>query len=279
MDLWGAAVSIPRALPVGLRAANAADVRDACREVHRRQGAGGLLAFWLPSLLDLIKTALAERLRQGKLTMAKERWLALAGLLTIVIGVLWLAASGGELVLLFGLASPATFWDVFWLLPIALSFILMIPALIVTWLRHHAAAGVPGRLGLLLSIAGCMGMWGFVLAGSLMDLAAPAFDDGEWPNYVIAACFVSIMLGHLLFGVDALRRRLLLRRNALPLPVGLPTVLLSVSTLLIERVPPADSHAVLITNFRRFALTGLGWVLLGLVLLDPKPASQPMAAT
>ncbi len=111
----------------------------------------------------------------------------------------------------------------------------------------------------------------------MLELAAPALDDGAWPNYVIAACVFSIMLGHILFGLDALRHKLLLRWNGLPLLVGLPMVLLSVPSLIRGSSQPRDFQAVLITTSLQFALTGLGWVLLGMVLIDQRrePAGPP----
>ena len=63
--------------------------RDACRAAYRQNGAGGLLALWLPTLLDLFKSALEERARQGAITMSKVRLTALAGPLTILVGSMW----------------------------------------------------------------------------------------------------------------------------------------------------------------------------------------------
>ena len=79
--------------------------RDACRVAYRQNGAGGLLALWLPTLLDLFKSALEERARQGEITMSKARLIALAGPLTILVGSVWLVSSIGYLGLRTGLAS------------------------------------------------------------------------------------------------------------------------------------------------------------------------------
>jgi hypothetical protein len=38
-----------------------------------------MLALWLPTLLDLFKSALEQRARQGEITMSKERLMASAG--------------------------------------------------------------------------------------------------------------------------------------------------------------------------------------------------------
>ena len=69
--------------------------RDACRVAYRRNGVGGLLSLWLPTLMDLIKTTLEGRARQGEITMSKERSMMFAGQLTLLIGLLWVLASIG----------------------------------------------------------------------------------------------------------------------------------------------------------------------------------------
>src|SRR5262245_49933052 len=72
--------------------------RDACRDAYHRNGAGCLLALLLPTLLDLLKSALEERARQGAITMSKARLIALAGPLTILVGSMWLVVSIGGFV-------------------------------------------------------------------------------------------------------------------------------------------------------------------------------------
>jgi len=250
--------------------------RDACRIAYHRNGAVGLLALWPPTLFDLFKSALEERARQGELTMSKERVMTLAGPLTIIVGMLWVLASIGEFVLLVGLGSPDSFWDVFWLFPVSLSFLLMIPAFIGTRLRYQESAGGIGRLGLALSVAGCVGMCMFFLVGFV--LGAFGIEQETWPNYVIAVCFLTPMIGHILFGLDALRNKLLPRWNVMPLLVGLPSILLIVPDLLIDGSTPNHFELTLITTFLRFALTGACWVLLGIALMEQRREPQPTAA-
>jgi hypothetical protein len=100
--------------------------RDACRVAYHRNGAGRLLALWLPTLLDLFKSALEERAQQGAIAMSKARLIGLAGPLTILAGSLWLVACLGDLVLRIGLGGDEKFWDllvVFWSVPFFLSFV------------------------------------------------------------------------------------------------------------------------------------------------------------
>jgi hypothetical protein len=252
--------------------------RDACRVAYQRNGAGGLLALWLATLLDLFKSALEERARQGEIMMSRERWMTLAGPLTILIGLLWVLASIGEFVLLVGLGSPDSFWDVFWLFPVMPSFILMIPTFIGTRLRYQGAAGRIGRLGLALSVAGCVGMFIFMIVSIV--LGAFGIEQETWPNYVIAVCFLTPMVGHILFGLDALRNKLLPRWNVMPLLVGLPSMLLIVPDLLINNNTPNRFELTLTTTFLRFALTGICWVLMGIAMKGQSQGRelQPTAA-
>jgi hypothetical protein len=248
--------------------------RDACRVAYRRHGAGGLLALWLPSLFDLFKSALEERARQGDFTMSKARLIALAGPLTILIGLMWMVASIGEMVILIEPASADTFWDIFWFIPVSLSFIPMLFALIGTRLRFHQAAGVPSRLGLMLSVAGCAGMIVFVLASILLGVVAPEVEQVVWPDYIMAVCVLSIMFGYVLFGVDTLRYKLLPRWNLLPLLVG--------STVVFRLAPewigvPSYDPLQLAASFVHFAITGASWVLLGLAMMDQGREPQPAA--
>jgi hypothetical protein len=250
--------------------------RDACQVAYHRNGTVGLVALWLPTLLDLLKSALEERARQGEITMSKERLMPLAGPLTIVIGLLWVLASIGEFVLLVGLGSPDSFWDIFWFFPVLLSFLLMIPTFIGTRLRYMQSVSSLGRLGLTLGVAGCVGMCIFLLVGFV--LGAFGIEQETWPNYVIAACFLTLMIGHVLFGVDALRYRLLPRWNLLPLLVGLPSILLIVPDLLIDGSTPHQFELTLITTFLRFSLTGVCWVLLGIAMMNQKQEPHPATA-
>jgi hypothetical protein len=246
--------------------------RDACRVAYHRNGAGGLLALSLSTLFDLFKSALEERAQQGRCIMSKASLIALAGPLTILVGSMWMAASIGEMVILIEPASADTFWDIFWFFPVFLSFIPMLFALIGTRLRFHQAEGVPGRLGLALSVAGCAGMIVFVLASILLGTLAPEVEQGPWADYVMAACFLSLMIGYMLFGVDALRYRLLPRWNLLPLLAG--------STVVLRLAPdwfgvPSYHPWQFAASFLHFAVTGACWVLVGIAMIDQRPEPQP----
>jgi hypothetical protein len=252
--------------------------RDACRIAYQRYGAGGLLALWLPTLLDLFKSALEERARRGEISMSRERLIALAGPLTILVGAVWLAPVFGDFLLRFGPPRAERFWEFIlgiWSFAYFFSFIPLLFALIGTQLHFHQAAGASGRLGLALSLAGCAGLTASTLAYQLSTRAPTQLEQVTWVNYVAWVGFVSLKIGYILFGVDALRNRLLPRWNVLPMLLG-STVVLSfthdmfgVPALLPERLETPLLH---------FAITGACWVLLGIALMDHRREPQPTAA-
>ncbi len=252
--------------------------RDACRVAYHRNGAGGLLALWLPTLLDLFKSALEERARQGEIAMSKARLIALAGPLTILVGSVWLVASLGDFALRIGLGGDEKFWDLFvafWSIPFFLSFAPMLFALIGTRLRFHQSAGVLGKLGLALSVAGCAGVIVSVLVHLLLSGVAPEVEQRTWVTYAAVVCFLSIRIGYILFGVDALRYGLLPRWNLLPLLVG-STVVLSLP--LDWFGVPSFLPSQWATPFLHFAITGACWVVLGIAMMNQRREPQPAAA-
>jgi hypothetical protein len=252
--------------------------RDVCRVAYQQNGAGGLLALWLPTLLDLFKSALEERARQGEIAMSKARLIALAGPLTILVGSVWLVPSLGEPVLRIGLGGGEKFWDLFlafWSFFFFLSFVPLLFALMGTRLRFHQSAGVLGRLGLALSVAGCAGVIVSVLATILLSGVAPEVDQPSWVNYAAVVCLLSIRIGYILFGIDALRYRLLPRWNLLPLLLG-STVVLSLPFDWFG--VPAFLPVQWATPFLHFVLTGTCWVLLGIAMMDQRREPQPTAA-
>ena len=149
--------------------------------------------------------------------ISKSRFIAFAGPLTIVVGAFWGAASLGDFAFRTWLAGDEALVGVV-AIPFFLSFLPMLFALIGIRQRFHPAAGGLGRLGRVISVAGCAG----VLASPLLGGKAP---EAAWLNYAAAACALCIRIGCLLFGVDALRYRLLPRWNLVPVLLGATVVL------------------------------------------------------
>jgi hypothetical protein len=252
--------------------------RDVCRVAYHQNGMGGLLALWLPTLLDLLKSALEERTRKGEITMSKERLMASAGPLTIVVGALMLVGPISDLVQLVRPRYTETLWEFFHFQTAAMSVAVMIPAFTGTWLRFKEAAGGLGRLGLILNVAGCVTFCLALSADFLLD-ALHLLKHPTGPNYAMAASIVSILIGHVLFGINALRYKLLPRWNATPLLVGLTTPLLGVLSVIIESALHVDRYQLELTIAPlQSSITGMCWVLMGIAMMGQRQAHEAVAA-
>ena len=252
--------------------------RDACRVAYHRNGAVGLLALWLLTLLDLLKSALEERAWQGEIIMSKERLMALAGPLTIVVGALMLVGPISDLVQLVRPPYTEALWEFFHFRTATVSLAVMLPAFIGTWLRYKESAGRLGRLGLILNVAGCVTFCLALSADFLLDVLQ-LLEHPTGPNYAMAASIMSILIGHVLFGIDALRYKLLPRWNAMPLLVGLTTPLLGVLSVIMESALRIDRYQVELTIATlQSATVGLCWVLIGVAMMGQKQAHEAVAA-
>jgi hypothetical protein len=252
--------------------------RDACRVAYCRNGARGLLALWLPTLLDLILTALEERARKGEITMSKEPLMALTGPLTIVVGALMLVGPISDLVQLVRPPYPEALWEFFHFRTATVSLAVMLPAFIGTWLRYKEAAGGLGRLGLILNVAGCVTFCVALSADFVLD-ALQLLEHPTGPNYAMAASIVSILIGHVLFGIDALRYKLLPHWNAMPLLLGLTIPLLGMLPLILESALGIDRYQLEPTiEFLYSAMTGVWWILMGIAMMGQRPAHEAAAA-
>jgi hypothetical protein len=94
----------------------------------------------------------------------------------------------------------------------------------------------------------------------------------------MAASIVSILIGHVLFGVDALRYKLLPRWNAMPLLVGLLFFLLTVPKLFVESNSPEYFTLELTIASLQSATVGLCWMLMGIAMMGQRREPQPIAA-
>jgi hypothetical protein len=254
--------------------------RDACRAAYHQNGVGGLLALWLPTLLDLFKSALEERAQKGEITMSKTRLIALAGPLTSLVGLVWLVMFIGGLLLRFGQVGEEGFWDlflVFWSFAFFLSFVPLLFALMGTRLRFSASASTLGRFGLTLSLAGGIGVIVSMLAYLLLSAVAPEPEVGAvpWVGYSAVASFWSVWVGYILFGVDALRYRLLPRWNLLPGLLG-ATIVLSLGFEWFGVPAFLPSQWLSPTLF--ISINGACLVLLGISMMDQRQGHEPTPA-
>jgi hypothetical protein len=98
------------------------------------------------------------------------------------------------------------------------------------------------------------------------------------PNYAMAASIVSILIGHILFGIDTLRYKLLPRWNAMPLLVGSLFFLLTMPKLFVESNSPEYFALELTIASVQAATVGLCWMLMGIAMMGQKRELQPIVA-
>ena len=94
----------------------------------------------------------------------------------------------------------------------------------------------------------------------------------------MAANIVSILIGHILFGIDALRYKLLPRWNAMLLLVGSLFFLLTMPKLFVESNSPEYFALELTIASLQAATVGLCWVLMGIAMMGQKQEPHPATA-
>lgn len=206
--------------------------RDSCRQAEQERGSCGLLDLWLSTVPDLVFTALAERLMEGKM-MARFWVIRACGLLTMInivpFSVLLIDGDVVSTHLIPGYSGllselptpPGTLAERFVYLGLLLS-----PALcflcgaLGLWLLQRSW---PGR------IAGALAFLGPLVSGFLWLLT-----DGF--SYPVTA-LVLLGVGLLLCGICTLRSRLLPRWNAVPLLLGLCMVAYALRGFIWEFIP------------------------------------------
>jgi hypothetical protein len=90
----------------------------------------------------------------------------------------------------------------------------------------------------------------------------------------MAASIVSIMIGHILFGIDALSYKLLPRWNATPLLVGSLFFLLTIPKLFVESNSQEYFALELTIASLQAATVGVCWVLMGIAMMSQRPAHE-----
>jgi len=230
--------------------------RDLCREIYEREGLAGFLELWLTTLFDLLKTAIEERSREV-VQMTKEKFVRLSG---------WALMLGGATFMLgFALSSQETSFsdplggrDAFIeysqlvLLPLAMASLAV--GLLGMRSRYGTQVGRFGSISLLVgAIGGAIGFVGAIGLGLILG-------GGGWWGMWLSG-FLLVLVGLLLFGIAAVRKKPLPRWNALPLITGSLFLLVPVMSL----ITGSDdlSGPILATIF---LLVAAGFVTLGFVV-------------
>ena len=230
--------------------------RDLCREIYEREGLLGFLELWLTTLFDLLKTAIEERSREV-VQMTKEKFIRLSGWALMLAGatfMLGFALNGQETSFSDPLGGRDAFYEYSQLVLLPLAMASFAVGLLGMRSRYGAQVGRFGRFSLLIGAIG--GGIGFVAAiglGLLLD------GDGWWLTWLSGMLLV--LVGLLLFGIAAVRKRPLPRWNALPLITGSLFLLIPIAGL----ITGSDELSVPVLA-TIFLLIAAGFVALGFVV-------------
>ena len=235
--------------------------RDRCREVLAEEGTWGLIALWMPVLLDLVKTSIEEHAHKEGSGMVKNVLVRATGPLLLLAGMLFVLGTSWARIPRWAIGEFGLFTA---FIPLALG-------LLGLALGHAHKVEAPGRVGLGAAIFGAISS---ILSGGVMwvdsaaSLSLPAWLDGIWVVWWIGG--VLVYLGMAVFGVYALRSRLLPRWNGLPLALGLSPLIVVLAALPLGWTENETMGSL-------FAVIGVGWLLMGLMLM-PQNARETAAA-
>ena len=230
--------------------------RDLCREIYEREGLLGFLGLWLTTLFDLLKTAIEERSKEV-VQMTKEKFVRLSGWALMLGGaafMLGFALGGQETSFSDPLGGQDAFVEYSQLVLIPLAMTSFTVGMLGMRSRYGAQVGRFGRFSLALgAIGGAIGFVGAIGLGLLVD------GDGWWITTMLGLLLV--LVGMLLFGIAAVRKRPLPRWNALPLITGSLLLLIPIASL----ITGSDELSVPVLA-TIFLLIAAGFVALGFVV-------------
>jgi len=233
--------------------------RDCCRDAASTGGTTSLLRYWLIAFGDLIMSALAER-RREEVHMSRTSWIRLGSLAAIISGViatvfvaLSLTVAIAQLLDENSSLGVALFpvHVVSWGAPALVVFDVL--ALIGLQARGASRAGVVGWISITGAILGLIvaalgsGLTSVVMYSQAGSCYSPLNCNFYDPDRYLLMGYMGGMLGSVIFaigmivfGITALRRRVLPRHNWLLLTIGL-ILLLNIATSVIAMLVSGGS--------------------------------------
>lgn len=260
-------------------------LRERVCDARAEGGRGASMWLWSWALGDLLKSALAERLRGG-LSMEKSVWVRVGGAAAMLGGVMVLATLVLPVVVpsLGGLSHPWGMVAANVVVPVL--FLGAVAALVVPmWRRDRWIVGV----GVALFVAGSV----FLGAYNMLYLSHPFNADGTLNvplgldsvqyeglmNYLFLGVYAQA-LGLVLLGIATLRTRPLSFGNAFPLLLGIFLGFYYVSR---GFGVPTFAHFLTAASYMRligevgvlaYLLYFLGWIALGASLWRSAPQAE-----
>lgn len=237
--------------------------RDSLREAYRDHAVFGVIDLWLHTFVDLVFTALIERVAERSQYMFSPKIVLWGGVASIFGGLLWIMSG------LAPFSAPSG--------TLELALVLGLGGLVSLYSRQ---AGQGGKLALAGFVLGIIGTAVMLLAMLWWDSAS------DTQSILIDVSGLAVLgIGLALLGIASLREKTLRRLRRLPLIMGLLYLLEAAAFWTVFYVPfshgqnpwhPWNPPAYL-PVFGGFFLLGLGWIGLGAMLASEGDAQIPVA--
>jgi len=235
---------------------------DSIREAYHQDRMFGLIDVWLHTLIDLVCTALIERMAERSKFMFSPKVTLGSGVASICAGIFWLAFC-------LMIALPNSYGGEG---TIVLALALGLGGLVGLYSHQIGQGGRSGLVGFALGIIGT----GLALAALWLFFPAhPELDPtGTAPIALRLALGLGILgAGLTLLGVTSLRANTLSSWQGLPLSLGLLNIAHGITFWLVYYVPLSQGRVPWVSfTFGQFVhivvalLLGLGWMGLGIRL-------------
>ena len=232
--------------------------RDCILKSYRQAGLPGMLNLWIQILFDYVKSVVEEHLQKG-IHMSKSTFIRMSGW-SLVLGAITLMVAWLISIRDVPEYNPNNFlskpidlyleYAITILLPV--TYLLLLVGMIGLYLRYRKDSNGFGKFGLIVGVLG-----GVISLGA----AIPLFTNGaEWSWTAWMAGTLLYFLGLVVFGIAAVRDKLLPRWNALPILTGIWIPILFIGTFQMSW------EASEYISLGAFLLTGIGLAGLGLLL-------------
>jgi hypothetical protein len=234
--------------------------RDYCLRSYRQGGLPGMLNLWTLILLDYIKSVVEEHLQRG-IHMSKSIFIRMSG---------WALVLGAITIMVAGLISirDVPMYNRYNALsrPIDLyleyataillpgTLLLLLVGMIGLYLRYRTDTNGFGKFGLIVGVLG-----GVISLAAAIPLSTNE-PEWSWTAWWVGTLLYFLGLG--VFGIAAVRDKLLPRWNALPILTGFLIPILFIATFQM------DWEATEYIFLGAFLLTAIGLAGLGLLLKD-----------
>ncbi|HAL15553.1 MAG TPA: hypothetical protein DCP32_02005 [Anaerolineaceae bacterium] len=236
--------------------------RDSCLRAVDRSTPGGLLGLWGFTLIDTFVSIIEQYSNRGA-EMTQSKWIKMSGWLMALSGLFIVLSIFASSRPVFNEANAASLPIDRFLKPAAsplmvISILCLTAGVLGLRSRFFATASRLGRTGLVISLVG-------TVAAVVGAIGLGIVDQSPWWQTLMLGV-TAAMLGLVLFGIDAQRKKFFSTANFLPILIGLPWLALLLADILLDVVTKVNSQLPDIAFAITTAVTIFGLIALGVLL-------------